>query len=48
VLVPGRALLPAERFPDGIHPDDAGHALLAQALGPVLRMQLAGAGGPRG
>jgi lysophospholipase L1-like esterase len=48
VLVPGRALLPLERFPDGVHPDDAGHALLAQALGPVLRAQLAGPGGPRG
>lgn len=35
-LVPGLALVPRERLPDGIHPDDAGHAELARALGPVL------------
>ncbi len=35
-LVPGLPLVPQERFPDGIHPDDAGHALLAEALGPRL------------
>jgi lysophospholipase L1-like esterase len=34
-LVPGHALLGRERLPDGIHPDDAGHAQLARALGPV-------------
>jgi lysophospholipase L1-like esterase len=40
VLVPGRALVPRERLPDGIHPDDAGHAQLAAALGPVLSASL--------
>jgi lysophospholipase L1-like esterase len=37
VLVPGLPLLPAERFCDGIHPDDEGHARLAAALGPLIR-----------
>jgi lysophospholipase L1-like esterase len=36
-LVPGLPLLPAERFADGIHPDDEGHARLAAALGPLIR-----------
>jgi lysophospholipase L1-like esterase len=36
VLLPGLALVPRERLPDGIHPDDAGHALLAQAMAPAL------------
>jgi len=36
-LVPGLPLLPAERFADGIHPDDLGHAQLAAALGPLIR-----------
>jgi lysophospholipase L1-like esterase len=36
-LVPGLPLLPAERFADGIHPDDQGHARLAAALGPLIR-----------
>jgi lysophospholipase L1-like esterase len=39
-LVRGLPLLPRERLPDGIHPDDAGHALLAQALAPVLAAAL--------
>jgi lysophospholipase L1-like esterase len=39
-LVPGLPLLPRERLPDGIHPDDAGHAELAQTLGPVLAAAL--------
>jgi len=34
-LVPGRNLVAEAQLPDGIHPDDAGHAALAQALGPV-------------
>ena len=34
--VAGLSLLPAERFPDGIHPDDSGHEGLSEALGPVL------------
>jgi lysophospholipase L1-like esterase len=42
-LVPGHALVPAARLPDGIHPDDAGHALLADAIGPRLGAQLAAA-----
>jgi lysophospholipase L1-like esterase len=42
-LVRGLALLPPERLPDGIHPDDAGHASLARALGPVLRAAHEGA-----
>ena len=43
VLVPGRALVPAAQLADGIHPDDAGHALLARAIGPLLSAQLAAA-----
>jgi len=39
-LVPGLPLLPRERFPDGIHPDDAGHAELARVLGPQLAAAL--------
>ena len=35
-LVPGRDLVAEERLPDGIHPDDAGHAGMAGALGPIL------------
>jgi lysophospholipase L1-like esterase len=35
VLVPGLPLVAAERLPDGIHPDDEGHAELARALGAV-------------
>ena len=37
-----RSLVPPAQLPDGIHPDDAGHALLAGALGPLLSAQLAG------
>ena len=37
VLVPGLPLLPPERFADGIHPDDPGHAQLARTLGPSIR-----------
>jgi lysophospholipase L1-like esterase len=42
-LVRGLGLVPRERLPDGIHPDDAGHAQLARAIGPVLRAALEGA-----
>jgi len=42
-LVRGLALVPRERLPDGIHPDDAGHDLMARAIGPVLRAALEGA-----
>jgi len=36
-LVEGLPLLPAERFADGVHPDDGGHARLAAALDPLIR-----------
>jgi len=36
-LVEGLPLLPAERFADGVHPDDEGHERLAAALGPQIR-----------
>jgi lysophospholipase L1-like esterase len=36
-LVAGLPLLSAERFADGVHPDDEGHAQLAAALGPLIR-----------
>lgn len=42
-LVRGLSLVPRERLPDGIHPDDAGHAGMARAIGPVLRKALEGA-----
>ena len=35
-LVPGRDLVPEAHLPDGIHPDDDGHRLIAEALAPVL------------
>lgn len=35
-LLSGRNLLDAERLPDGVHPDDAGHARLAAGIGPHL------------
>jgi lysophospholipase L1-like esterase len=41
VLVPGRNLVSAEHLRDGIHPDDAGHQLLAHAIGGVLGHALA-------
>jgi len=44
-LVAGRDLVARERLADGIHPDDAGHAQLAAALGPVLAQSLL-QGGP--
>jgi lysophospholipase L1-like esterase len=47
-LVPGLALLGRERFPDGIHPDDLGHAQLARAIGPVLAKALARGSGEGG
>ncbi len=39
-LVPGRDLVEADRFPDGIHPDAEGHVQLARALGPVHTLAL--------
>jgi lysophospholipase L1-like esterase len=41
VLLPGRELVPEKHLPDGIHPDDAGHARLARSVGPIVRAQLA-------
>lgn len=35
-LVPGHGLVPEAQLPDGIHPNDEGHLMLAEALGPVL------------
>jgi lysophospholipase L1-like esterase len=42
-LVRGLELVPRERLPDGIHPDDAGHVLMARAIGPAIRAALEGA-----
>ncbi len=39
-LIEGADLVRADQLPDGIHPGDAGHRALADALGPVLRAQL--------
>jgi len=39
-LVPGGELVPPAELPDGIHPDDRGHARIAQAVGRVLEAQL--------
>jgi lysophospholipase L1-like esterase len=41
-LVSGLPLLGRERFPDGIHPDDQGHAQLARVLGPLHTHAMAG------
>lgn len=35
-LVPGQPLLTAEHLPDGIHPGDEGHAILAARIGAVV------------
>jgi lysophospholipase L1-like esterase len=35
-LIPGAPLLTADHLPDGIHPGDEGHAVLAAAVGPAL------------
>jgi lysophospholipase L1-like esterase len=43
-LVPGAPLLAAGHLPDGIHPGDDGHAVLAAVLGPVLAGALERAG----
>jgi len=42
-LFRGLALVPRERLPHGIHPDDAGHVLMARAIGPAIRAALEGA-----
>ena len=36
VLVHGRSVVPEERLADGIHPDDEGHGVLADALSPLI------------
>jgi lysophospholipase L1-like esterase len=43
-LVRGRELVEADQLADGIHPDDAGHAALAAAVGTAVSaaLQLAG------
>ena len=42
--MPGRELVTAAQLADGIHPDDAGHAALAAAVGSAVGdcLQLAG------
>ena len=40
VSIPGADLVAEERLPDGIHPDDAGHAAIAARLGPQFRAAL--------
>ena len=36
-LIRGRELVTAEQLPDGVHPDDAGHAAIAAAVAPPSR-----------
>ena len=36
----GRDIVDADRFPDGIHPDDEGHAQLAAVIGPLVASRL--------
>ncbi|WP_351224281.1 GDSL-type esterase/lipase family protein [Streptomyces sp. NPDC002133] len=36
-LLPGRGLLTADHLADGLHPNDAGHALMASAVAKALR-----------
>jgi lysophospholipase L1-like esterase len=36
VLVPGAEVITAAQLPDGIHPDDAGHARLAEVFGSAV------------
>jgi len=45
-LVEGLPLVAPEQMPDGIHPDDAGHAALARALGAALSRALHQTGAP--
>lgn len=37
LLLPGRGLLRAEHLVDGLHPDDSGHVLMAEAVTAALR-----------
>ena len=41
-LVRGSALLEADHLPDGIHPGDEGHQILAVAFGGAVREALEG------
>jgi lysophospholipase L1-like esterase len=41
LLFPGRDLITAEQLPDGIHPGDEGHRVLAAAFGGAVRAALA-------
>jgi lysophospholipase L1-like esterase len=47
VLVPGAPVIIAAQLPDGIHPDDAGHARLAEVFGSAVAVAVAGAGARR-
>jgi hypothetical protein len=40
-LVPGRPLIDAALLPDGIHPGDEGHRVLAAAIGSAVQGVLA-------
>ncbi len=40
-LVPGGPLLTVDRLPDGIHPGDAGHRILAQHIGGAVAAAVA-------
>ena len=43
-LVQGLPLLSADQIPDGVHPDDSGHAVLAEAFGGAVAAAVPGAG----
>jgi lysophospholipase L1-like esterase len=47
-LLPGLGLLGPEHLVDGLHPDDAGHALIAKAVAESLAKLLGDAGRPVG
>lgn len=47
-LVAGADLVPASDLVDGVHPGDAGHLRLAEAVGGALRRALAGSGVTQG
>ncbi|QGV81653.1 GDSL-type esterase/lipase family protein [Streptomyces ficellus] len=44
-LLPGRDLIGPGQLADGLHPDDAGHARVAEAVAVALRQAAAAAGG---
>lgn len=47
-LVPGGAIIEETMLGDGIHPDDAGHRALAEAIGPAVAAAAASAAGAAG